>query len=213
MTHPHCIDDEILAAYFDGLLTEAQEQSLHQQAVACAHCREQLASVAVVVRETEHIPESFKVPTRLTRSAVDLFDQRTSQTSGLRLAIEWLEGALAPLRDSIQPSLGAAIPTRGKSALAEQRFDELRFNVRLGDTPFVIDMEVDGDEELALTVTPLQPLPAGTLLRLSCLGETRAVSSLGPEGARMMSLEPGRYALILEQSSRALGELDLELVR
>ena len=213
MAHTQCIDDEILAAYFDGLLTEAQEQTLHQKALACARCREQLASVAVVIRETDNMPSDFLVPSGLTDRAVALFDDMRGTASKLKLAVAWLEGALAPLRDSLQPSLEAAIPTRGRSALAEQRFDELRFNVRLGETPFVIDMEVDGDHELALTVTPLKPLPAGTLLRLSCLGETRAVSSLGPEGARMMSLEPGRYALILEQSSRALGELDLELVR
>ena len=53
MAHTQCIDDEILAAYFDGLLTEAQEQTLHQKALACARCREQLLlSLSSFVRPT-----------------------------------------------------------------------------------------------------------------------------------------------------------------
>ncbi len=214
MTKHLCFDDELLAAYFDGLLTSEEEDRLHSQALGCDTCQEYLAALALIVRDADVVPSSFEVPAALTQSAMDLFDRVAPKSpSLLTLAVRFIEGAIAPIADAIQPVQMAAIPTRDASGLTPDRYEDLRFHVTLGDLPLEIDLEVDGPEELALTVRPLNPPPTGVLLRLACEGETRAVSSLGMAGATVSALPPGSYDIHLEQASQTVGQLHLELHR
>ena len=213
MTRQKCIDDELLAAYFDGLLTDEQEEAVLRKALTCDRCKEALAAVAVIVNESDVVPAAFSVPEALTASAAALFDQRQPSHSVYKIAIQWLEGALAPLKGSLAPDYQTMPLTRGAGPSPADSFDELRFNVTLGSLPLVIDLEVDGPQELALSVKPVHPVPPGTLLRLSVHGETRAMSSLATEGATVSALAPGRYSLSLEQANRKLGEMTIELVR
>ena len=214
MTKHRCLDDEVLAAYFDGLLTSAEEEQLHSQAIGCDSCQEELAALALIVRDADVTPSSFKVPQSVTQRAIDLFEERkTEAVSVLTLAVRFIEGAIAPLADALQPLAMASVTTRDAGEYAVDRFEDLRFHVTLGDLPLEIDLEVDGPEELALTVRPLNPPPSGVLLRLACEGETRAVSSLGMAGATVSALPPGSYDIHLEQASRTVGQLQLELHR
>ena len=213
MNSQKCIDEELLAAYFDGLLTDEQEDAVLRQALSCDNCKEALAAVAVIINETDEVPAHFSVPERLTDSAMALFDRRDEKESALKIAIRWLEGALSPMVDSLSPQPQTATVTRGAAAATSDYVDELRYNVTLGNLPLIIDLEVDGPDELALSVKPVKPTPPGTLMKLSCQGETRAISSLSADGATVSSLSPGRYSLSIEQSSQTLGKVAIELVR
>ena len=214
MTKHRCLDDEVLAAYFDGLLTSAEEEQLHSQAIGCDSCQDELAALALIVRDADVAPSGFSVPQALTQRAIDLVQEaRTESVNVLTLAVRFIEGAIAPLADALQPLAMASVTTRDAGEYVADRYEDLRFHVTLGDLPLEIDLEVDGPEELALTVRPLNPPPSGVLLRLACEGETRAVSSLGMAGATVSALPPGSYDIHLEQASRTVGQLQLELHR
>jgi len=214
MTDHRCLDDELLAAYFDGLLTRAEEEHLHTKALGCDTCQESLASLALVIRETDVVPAHFSVPDIVTQRAIDLLGAEPAHGENiLTLAVRFIEGALAPLAHALQPLELGAVATRDPGNSPAAHFEDLRFHVTLGDLPLEIDLEVDGPEELALTVRPLNPPPSGVLLRLACDGETRAVSSLGMTGATVSALPPGSYHIHLEQASRTVGQLQLELHR
>ena len=51
-----CIDDERLAAYFDGLMSDAEEEQLHADAANCPDCQEHLVALAVTLKATDEVP-------------------------------------------------------------------------------------------------------------------------------------------------------------
>ncbi len=212
MSAHRCPDDETIAAYFDGLLSDADQDVFFEEMRECPDCVATLASIGVVVRDSGAIPETFTVPAALTAAAVALFDRTETHDSMVSIAVRWVQDALAPLAEALQPTLTPAMSMRGAAEKLD-RYEELKFHVTLGDVALVIDLEVDGPEEVALTVTPTAEPPSGLLLRLATEGETRAVSSLGMVGTTVAALSPGGYELVLEQGDRALGRMSLELHR
>lgn len=207
---PHlCPDEETLAAYFDGLLPQPEEAALHRELVSCPDCARLVAALGLVI-ESE-APDAWhhaSVPTAVTQSAVDLWPTEASFVDHtLTLAARWIHAQLAPLAGALAPLQMATAATRGAATATE----ELRYHVTLADLPFEIDLEVDGPEQVALTVRPLQPPPAGLLLRLTTGGETRALSTLDASGTTVSALPTGEYDLTIERADEALANLTLSL--
>ncbi len=204
-----CPDEETLAAYFDGLLPAEAEAALHAEMRACPDCVELVGALGLVLRDEG--PDAFArapaVPDAVTRRALDLWPVDADPLNVLRIAVRWLGERLQPLADALQPLPGAAVTVRGAAGAP----DDLRYQVTLGDLPLEVDLEADGPQRLSLTVRPLRPPPAGALLRLSAGGETRALSSLGPDGTTLPALAPGQYRLTVEHRAQALGHLQLAL--
>ena len=105
MSAHQCPDDEMIAAYFDGLLSEGEQDLLYGEMSACSDCVAMLASVGVVIREAMTVPESFSVPPSVTAAAVALFEHQESRESVISIAVRWVQDALSPLADAIQPTL------------------------------------------------------------------------------------------------------------
>ncbi|HJN75640.1 MAG TPA: hypothetical protein QGF58_17045, partial [Myxococcota bacterium] len=160
----HCPDEETLAAYFDGLLPQTEEAALHRELVSCPDCARLVAALGLVI-ETE-APDAWhhaSVPNSVTQAAIDLWPTTPSLVDRtITLAARWIHDQLAPLADALAPTPMAATAVRGSSS-PEAATEELRYHVTLADLPFEIDLEVDGPEQVALTVRPLQPPPAGLL--------------------------------------------------
>lgn len=208
MTH-RCPDEETLAAWFDGLLPPADEQVFLRGLRTCDDCLELVAALGLVVdAEQPGAWQSAAVPPEVTARAKTLWPAADPIARGLRIAVRWIGDALRPLADALAPMPPLATAVRGA---ADAPREELRYQVTLGDLPVEIDLEIDGEEEVALTVRPIHPPPAGILLRLTAEGETRALSSLGGEGATVDALPLGRYELSIEQADRPLGTLSLDL--
>lgn len=216
MTH-RCPDEETLAAWFDGLLPPADEAAFLRELRTCPDCLTLVAALGMVVDAEE--PDGWQqvsVPAAVTARAQALWPTEPSPIApspiaqGLRIAARWIGDALQPLADALAPMPLAAVAVRGAAA-AETTREELRYQVTFGDLPLEIDLEVDGPDEVALTVRPIHPPPAGLLLRLSAAGETRALSSLGRDGATVDALPPGQYELVVEQADQPLGRLQLDL--
>lgn len=204
-----CPDEETLAAFFDGLLPPDAEQSFLRGLRTCDDCLELVAALGIVVDAEQ--PDAWltsQVPAGLTARAKALWPAEDPIARGLRIAIRWIGDALQPLADALTPMPMAATAVRGAAAEARE---ELRYQVTLGDLPLEIDLEIDGPDEIALTVRPIHAPPAGMLLRLTTDGETRALSSLGDRGATVDALPLGRYELSIEQADHALGSVQLDL--
>lgn len=219
MTH-RCPDEETLAAYFDGLLSPDDELALHAEMLACPDCLELIGALGLVLRDED--PDAWTtappVPAAVTERAVALWPDASAgaldpgrRPDGIvRIAIRWLGDRLEPLVDALAPLPAPAVSVRGAADSAGAR-EDLRYQVTLGDLPLEVDLETEGPQRLALTVRPLRPPPAGALLRLATAGETRALSSLTPDGTTLAALAPGSYDLILEHRDRALGHIHLAL--
>lgn len=212
MNH-RCPDEETLAAYFDGLLPPQEEAALHAELRACPDCARLVATLGLVIDAEE--PEAWqraRVPEAVTRRALDLWPAEPGPAArAVRLAVRWIGEQLQPLADALAPLPDAAVALRGGTAGAAAAHDELRYEVDVGDLPLSIDLEVEGPGQLALTVRPRAAPPPGALLRLTRDGETRALSSLTPDGSTLPALPAGTYTLQIEAAGRALGELTLDL--
>lgn len=210
MTH-RCPDEETLAAFFDGLLPPAAEESFLRGLRTCDDCLELVAALGIVIDADDGLAwREQAVPAEVTRRALDLWPvEDDALRRGLRIAVKWIGDALRPLTEAMTPLPPMATAVRGGDDAPRE---ELRYQVTLGDLPLEIDLEIDGPDELALTIRPIHPPPAGLLLRLMADGETRALSSLDDRGATVDALPLGHYELSIEQADRPLGSLRLDLL-
>ena len=208
MNH-HCPDEETLAAYFDGLMPAEEEAALHAELLSCPDCVRLVATLGLVLEvEPADAWQQARVPGAVTRRAVDLWPVEPSAvTQTLHLAARWLGERLAPLAEALAPTPLAAGVVRGGAQAAE----DLHYEITLGELPLEIDLEVDGPEQVALTLRPTAPPPAGLLLRLSSAGETRALSTLDAGGTTLSALACGDYELTLERADETVGHLTLSL--
>lgn len=209
MTRHRCADDETLAAYFDGLLSPADEADLMREMRTCPDCLEVVSALGLVIADdTPDAWKSVQVPAEVTARAKALWPAESVIDKAVRIAVRWIGEALEPLADALAPMPAAAVAVRGAAA----RRDDLRYHVTLGDLPVEVDLEVDGIDAVAVTVRPIHPPPAGTILRLTADGETRALSSLDGEGATVDALPLGRYRLSIEHGADPVGAIDLDLL-
>jgi anti-sigma factor RsiW len=210
----HCPDEELLAAWFDGLLAPEARDALAADLASCPDCVRLLATLGLVIEaEDPALLARTVVPAAVTRRALDLWPEPELKTDpilrSLRVAVRWVHDRLAPLADALAPQPTAAMAMRGAQATDLQ--EELHYQVRVGELDLTLDLEVDGPEQVALSVRPMSTPPAGLVMRLTEDGETRAMSSLTASGATVPALPMGAYELCLEQGGRRLGHLELSL--
>ena len=207
--HHRCPDEEMLAAWLDGLLSEEARDALSTEMSGCADCTQLLAALGQVgAAESPADLATTVVPAAVTRRAQALWPEEPALARAARLAVRWVHDRLAPLADALTPLATPALALRGGSTSGEAH-EELHYQVRVGEVDLAIGLEVDGPEQIALTVRPLATPPAGLLLRLSTAGETCAMSSLTAHGALVPALLCGEYELSLERAGQSLGRLDL----
>ena len=160
-TDHRCPDEELLAAWFDGLLPPAEAIALQRDLISCADCTRLVAALGLVIEtDTEAAwAAAPAVPASMTRRALDLWPTDPDPLiRSLRLAVRWLGDALAPLKDALQPLPAPAMALRGAAA---EGVEELRYQVTIGDVPVEIDLEVDGPDQIALSIRPVSaPLGA-----------------------------------------------------
>lgn len=221
---PRHLDDETLAALSEGLLPAAEAARIRAELAGTREGAELLRVIdelPLLEAQAQHRPRAFRVPARATRAAIDLWPAEASPaaakpnaanavTRALGIAVRWLGEQLAPLADALAPEAGLAVAVRGEAARADAR-EEWRWRVKLGPVGLILDLEVEGPQQVALTVCPESPLPLGTLVRLTRGDETRALSTLGPAGTRVGALEIGEYALTLEDGRHEIGRLPIHL--
>ena len=152
MTDHRCPDDEMIAAYFDGLLSDAEEARFLSQMNSCPECLQTLASVGIVLRETDSIPTLLLCLTRDCAGGCPIRPFHSTRKLNT-IAVRFINDALSPLADALQPTMSPAMSMRS-AAPDLDRFEELRFHVSLGDVALEIDLEIDGPDEVALKVTP-----------------------------------------------------------
>lgn len=235
---PRNLDDETLAALIEGRLPAAQAAALRRH-LGADRAGAELLDLLAHLDHLESDPSqrhAHPVPLAVTRSAIELWpdaELAPAQAAAarplerlLRVAVRWLGAQLEPLRDALAPEPALAVQLRGAAASSAQAQplpglgaggppaparDEWRWRVQLGPIGLTLDLEVDGPRQVALTVRPDSPPPAGTLLRLIQGSETRALSTLGIGGTTVGALEAGRYALTLEGDDREIGRLPIDL--
>lgn len=207
-----CPDEETLAAYFDGLLPPEAADALHAELIGCPDCTRLVAALGLVIEaDTELAWMQAEVPTSVTARALDLWPVDPDPLiRSMRLAVKWLGDRLAPLADALMPMPQAAMAMRGAGDAGEG-FEELRYQVTIGDVPVEIDLEVDGPEQIALSIRPVSAPPSGLLVRLQTEGETCAMSSLTASGTTLPALAVGAYRISLEQAGESIGALEIAL--
>ncbi len=207
-TH-QCPDEETLAAYFDGLLEQSDENQFLASLRSCPDCVEIVAALGFVIGAETEPWKTTTVPASITARAKALWPTTEDPVSrAMRLAVKWIGDALSPLAEAIQPMGMPAVAMRGAPAIAH---DELMYEVKLGDSAFTISVEVDGPAEVAVSVRALDPTPPGLMLRLRHQGETRAMSSLGSTGTTISALPVGTYEMTVERADETVGLLELVL--
>jgi hypothetical protein len=210
-TEHRCPNEEVLAAWFDGLLPPADAAALQRDLIGCPDCTRLVAALGLVIETDTELAWLAAPPTpaAVARRALDLWPADPDPLiRSMRLAVRWLGDALAPIMGALQPLPAPAMALRGASASG---LEELRYQVTIGDVPVEIDLEVDGPDQIALSIRPVSVPPSGLLVRLRADGETCAMSSLTADGTTLPALPIGAYLLSLEQAGQAIGSLELTL--
>ena len=208
MTH-RCLDDEALAAWFDGLLSVDETDALMAAAASCPACARLLAEVGSALSGfDDDLAAGVVVPAAVTARAVALRpDAPTAATLGvMQIAVRWFDGQLAALADALAPGPMVAMAARG-AAVAEE---SLRYALELGACRVAVTIDALPDARVDVGVE-VEPAGAGFEVRLSQAGSLRAVAALRRGEGCLPSLAAGEYALVLRRDGDEIGQIALSI--
>ncbi len=201
-----CPDDESLAALFDGLLEPEEEAELYSKMLGCETCQALLAEIGMAMEaEAGAMPPAPAAWEGRVRGLCE------PSPGPLALAVRWVAGLLEPVRDALAPMPELALAVRGHAGEPGPVVERLRYQLVLAELPWEVVLAAEPDARVSMSARPLHAPPAGLTLRVDVAGPTRALASVGADGATVRGLEAERYELSVESGGRTLGSLSLSV--
>ncbi len=204
-----CPEDESLAAYLDGGLSEVARGGIESHLADCRHCLDQFLAAETAAREG---PIAAVSPKMLAR-AMALMPQTKPRGDVFNLVVELARDSLALISTTgrlVTPTLAAQI--RGKENAADNSV--LHVESDLGQ--FQVAVEVERLDDNLCQVAVNVKSNAGSVadgLRLSLMsGEREQASYLARQGAAIFDrIPPGEYQLVVSGSGDSLGVIQLSI--
>lgn len=210
-----CPDDEMLAGYLDGGLSDAERSDIETHLSSCDSCLEGIIITKDLTRgasgsETEPVPES------VTQSAVDLINEETvSNRFSIAERIERLFRSIyRGLFDTLIPQNWGSAPMAmirgtnesipGNVAHIEKDFKEIHAE---------IEIEKTRQHTSQIRVTVTDELGKMRDIRVTLERDEREVSSLlmGRDSVVFDDIPFGHYRLVLGRDSEEIGTYSFEV--
>lgn len=204
-----CPEDENLAAYLDGGLSEPARIDIENHLADCRHCLDHFLAAETAAREGL----TAAVPPKMLARVMALMPQSKPRGNVFNLVVELVRDSLALLATSgrlVMPTLVARI--RGKENIADNSV--LHVESEMGQFQVAVEVErLEGDLcQVAVNVTAKVGVVAEGL-RLSLMsGEREQASYLARQGAAIFDrIPPGEYQLVVTGSGNAIGVIKLSI--
>ena len=202
-------DEEMLADYLEGRLSEKERSKMEQHLTECQTCLEDLIVTNDMVRGGEG-PEVNPVPDRVTQAAVHLVNNRSflipagSLWERTKQSIKGLYAKLSdPFRAALQGEWSLA-PIRGSRRFVSDDLIHIRKTFKEVETD--IEIEKTGDQKAHIRVSlPRAELERG--IRVTLIRGEREISShpLNDGPALFEEIPFGHYGLTFARNGVKLG--------
>lgn len=207
-----CPDEESLAGYLGGLLTEDTRRGVEAHLAECTVCLDDLVAVQKAAQDYE--PE--RVPQRVIDRAMVLVPPIPGQESFLDLAVRFVKGSLELVRTSgqlVDPFATAPVGIRGRPKPSESSI--LQVEKEIGRLKVAVEVELieTGLCQVAVKVMEDRGRPAeGIRLGLFSGGREQA-SYLTRLGKAVFDRIPqGEYNLAISDSGASVGRIRLRIM-
>lgn len=205
-----CPDEESLADYLSGTLSESQREKTETHLAACSSCVTEMVTVHKASQETM----MEKVPQHLIDRAMTLVRPTYGQENFLDLVVRIVKDSLELISTSGRPILAAApVAVRGEEGSVESGIIE----VEQGMERFKVGVEVERVEpglcRVVVSVTGEGRI-VGENLRMSLFsGGRERASYLAREGKVAFDRIPrGEYNLAISDAGIAAGTIRVKLI-
>jgi len=205
-----CPEDETLAAYLDGGLSESARDEIESHLAECRSCLDHFLAAE------KGASDGFEatVPPRVLARAMALVPQRKPKDDIFHLVVELARDSLALISTSgrlVVPTL--AVQIRGKENMTASDV-LLCIESELGQ--FQVSVEVERLEDnlcqVAVKVTPIMGSGADGLRFSLMSGQREQASYLARQGAATFDrVPPGEYRLAVTESGKSLGAIELTI--
>ena len=205
-----CPDEESLAGYLSGTLSENQREKIEAHLADCSSCVTEMVTVHKASQETM----TEKVPQHLIDRAMTLLRPAPGQENFLDLVVRVVKDSLELISTSGRPILVAApVAVRGEEGSVESGIIE----VEQGMERFKVGVEIEPVEpgfcRVVVSVTE-EGRTVGESLRMSLFsGGRERASYLAREGKVAFDRIPqGEYNLAISDAGIAAGTIRLKLI-
>jgi len=204
-----CPDDEMLAAYVEGLLPDHQKPQIEAHLSACDACLEEFKLTSNIVRGGARF-DVDTVPSEVTQSAIRLINSRNPMSGSLlggkiRKSLSILHSKLLGLLRL--PSLGGIhlAPIRGSRKAVSDDLFRIKKSFREFDTE--IGIEKTGDNTAHIRVRLFERNGCSNRIRVTLKrGERELCSSLFSGGRVLFEdISFGPCKLIFDRDGESLG--------
>ena len=202
-----CPDEESLAGYLSGGISDGRKRQLDGHLADCAVCLDDIGSAYRAQQQGEH----DAVPQRLLEKATALVSAKRAEPDFLEIVVNLLRNSLELVSTSGHVGFGmTAAEIRGKEKSSDSTI--LQVEKEVGKFQIRIEVERTEDElcQVAVTVKANGKTVADGI-RLSLVsGHREQASYLARQGVAVFDrIPPGEYRLAVSEASALLGSIRL----
>ena len=204
-----CPNDERLAGYLDGALTEAERQKLESHLASCTLCLDDLVAAYGAVQGGR----DETVPQRALEKAMTLMPQTCADPDFFELVVRLFRDSLDLVSTTGQVVLVAApAEVRGKGKISDAGIVQVEKKLE----KFTVTVEAERTEENLCQVAVGVRSNAGSVvegIRLSLIcGGREAASYLARQGTAIFDrIGPGDYLLEVSEAGHSVGTIRLTI--
>jgi hypothetical protein len=207
-----CPSEEKLAAFTEGRMPEAEQETVIGHLARCGTCRENVYVLRRILAEDEQERE-FKVPLRLMERARGLDPARTGL---MDVVVRFVKGAAEVVRmsaDVIGGMAPAVESVRGEGRVVSDTL--ITFSKAF--PPYLAEVEVEktrpGQGEISIKFTDEKTRRPASGLRVSLFDEGRELESvMTEEGAAVFeNVRFGQYRLEISKVGEPVGRITLAM--
>jgi hypothetical protein len=204
-----CPDDERLAGYLDGILTEVERQELEGHLASCTLCLDDLGAAY----KSMEAGQDGIVPQRALEKAMALMSRTCADPDFFELVVRMFRDSLDLVSTTGQVVFAAApAEVRGKGKISDASIVQVEKKLE----KFTVTVEAERTEENLCQVAVNVRSNAGSVadgIRVSLIsGGREAASYLARQGTAIFDrIGPGDYLLEVSEAGHSIGTIRLTI--
>lgn len=202
-----CLDEESLAAYLQGDLTDVRRRKIEEHLAACSHCLDELVAAYQAAQQSE----VDTVPQPVLQRVIGLIPSTRKQIDVLHLVVRLVRNMLELVSTS-----GELVPATTPAGIRGKSPGPGTLHVAKDLHKVRVTVEVERTEgelcQVTVNVTPTAGAVAEGL-RVSMLsGDREQASYLARQGKAIFErISPGDYLLAVTEAGNSLGTIELSI--
>jgi len=208
-----CVDEETLADFIEGRLSDRLRADIELHLAACPDCLDQVAIYSKLVYG-EYSNDSVKVPQKVTKTAIDAIYNQPESDSIDRLK-NTAKKLLAKGKETIErltfSPMPEFAPIRGTSS--EQTDKVIRIHKTINNFNFFVEMDRTGDKQFDVRINLAAEQPAWDNIRISLFTGEREIASSFWRGTTVSfeNIVFGTYALVFSSNGEKVADYKFEI--